>query len=98
MTKKLILITQEYTVDELGQRISKNTEREVFCDLMSISQKEFQSAGILGLKPVHEFRVWLSEYNGEDTCIFDGVRYSVYRTYCPGNGRIELYVEKDVGA
>lgn len=98
MTKKLKLVSKQYTVDDLGQKKATEIEKEVFCDVMSISQKEFQSAGLVGMKPTYEFRVWLSEYNGEEVCIYEGKRYSVYRTYCQGNGRIELYVEKDTGS
>lgn len=98
MTKKLVLISKAYTKDEIGQLVATDVRKEVFCDVMSITSKEFLNAGTLGLKPKYEFRIWRNEYNGEQFVEYEGIRYEVYRTYEQGNGRIELYTQNEVGA
>lgn len=97
MTKKLVLISKEYTIDSIGQRVPKEERKEVFCDVGSVTAGEFARAGAIGFKPVYQFKVWEAEYNGQEIVEYDGQRYSVYRTYLSENHRMELYVHKDVG-
>ena len=93
-TTKIKLVQKTYSTDSIGQKIALEEIHEVFADVMSITAKEFANAGILGLKPKYEFRVWLAEYNNEEFVDYNGKRFKVYRTYAQGNGRIELYVEE----
>ena len=97
MTKKLVLISKEYTTDSIGQKIAQEVRKEVICDVGSITAGEFAQAGAIGFKPVYQFKVWDVEYNGQDIVEYDGQRYSVYRSYRSENHRMELYVHKDVG-
>lgn len=97
MNKKCKLISKTYTVDFIGQRVSADIEREIYCDVNSITTTEFINAGQLGLKPEIKVKVWKNEYHGEDELIIDDVYYSIYRTYVDRDGRIELYVQRRVG-
>jgi len=71
-------------------------DRAVFANRRSVSQKEFYEAGILGLKPEFRFDVRFFEYNGEDSLIYEGKRYVIYRTYRRGE-YAELYAYRKIG-
>lgn len=74
------------------------TTREVFCELSSITQKEFYQAQAVGIQP--ELCFLLSDYldyQNEECIEFEGTRYKVIRTYKPKNSNsIEIYVSKVV--
>lgn len=56
------------------------------------------SAGQMGFKPELRFKVWRSEYSGENIVKYNDVRYSIYRTFEAEDGRIELYAERRSGS
>ena len=93
----LTLISTEKTQDDYG--IWKNTEtpHDVFVQVDSITRAEFYEAGRNGLNPEFRFRMFAGDYNGEAICAFNGLRYSIYRTYKTRNDLIELYVEREGG-
>lgn len=72
-------------------------KREVFAKMYSITEKEFYDAGMQGLKPEFRFDVRACEYGGEDTLVYDGIKYAVCRTYRKGREYIELYVMRKAG-
>ena len=94
---KLIGIGTTTTVDSIGQYISNRTEVDVIAQIRDITQSEFSSAGLVGFKPAKEFRVRSWEYCGERLVEYDGITYSVYRTYLAPDGRMELYTEERTG-
>lgn len=94
----LTLISETFTVDELGQRVPAENRREVFCQMKSVSQSEFFGAGQLGLKP--EYKAVMTtplDYGGEEIAEYEGERYAVYRTYAPDGGQLELYLKREAG-
>lgn len=91
------LLKTEYTQGAYGQNTSTTTERSLMCNIASISAAEFFRAGNEGLRPEKVFYIWANEYNNEDALIFEGIKYSVYRTYENKNGRIELYTHIKAG-
>lgn len=96
MDKLIILISKEFTKDEIGQDIPDDIKREVFAEEKSITQNEFFAAGQTGLKPSIAFLVWDFEYMGENELIYGYDTYNIYRTYKKGE-RIELYCEVRIG-
>ena len=78
-------------------RDGEATRREVFCSVQSVSRSEFFQGGQNGLKPEYMFTVFFGDYEGEDTVEYNGVVYSVYRTYHARTDELELYVQKKVG-
>lgn len=94
---KLIGIGSATTVDGIGQYISEKTEVNVIAQIRDITQSEFSSAGLVGFKPSKQFRVRSWEYCGENIVEYDGVEYSVYRSYLASDGRMELYTEERTG-
>lgn len=94
---KVFLILEEYEADAIGQEIAKETKKELFCEINSISQSEFNVAGHNGIKPECKVIIWEAEYNGEQIIEIGGKRFTVYRTYSRDDGKIELYSEKRIG-
>lgn len=68
--------------DSQGNEIIQRTERELFCSVYGVTQREFYRAATAGLRP--ELTVRLTEYTdyeGEEIARYDGVYYTVIRTY-----------------
>ena len=97
MADVLILIAQTITVDEYGREVATETERQVYCEVYSISQTEFYAAANTELNPEYRFDVFFGDYHGEDVCLFNGARYAIYRTFRNGD-TLELYAERKIGA
>lgn len=95
---KIGLVGKTYISDAIGNMTEQETITNVFANLKSISAKEFFDGGQNGLKPDKKFIVREFEYNEQNEIDFDGVRYSVYRTYSKEDGFVELYTEKKVGS
>jgi len=96
MTDVITLIPQEITLDDYGNEEATDTESTVFCEVASITQTEFYAAADTQLNPEFRFTVFFGDYNGEQIVIYNGVRYSIYRTYRTGDD-LELYVERKIG-
>ena len=95
--EKIKLLTIEYTQDDLGEWTETRTETEVFARVESITMSEFYQAGMQGFKPEYKMTVWMNEYSNEALIEYDGLIYTVYRTYHRDDGRIELYVTQRKG-
>lgn len=70
------------------------TQREVFCEVRSIGQKEFYDSYATDFYP--ELKLVLADhldYEGERLVEHEGQRYRVIRTYRPGQS-LELTVER----
>ena len=98
MDDVLKLISRTYTKDKYGVQKATETEREVFCDVRSISRMEFFEAGRNGLNPEYEFIIAETEWQRETILEYRGKRYGIYRTYIePNTDFIELYAERKGG-
>lgn len=98
MDDVLILMKEAFTTDARGIRKATFTERQVFCQVHSISRSEFYDAGRNGLSPEYEFTVFAGDYDGERTCKYSGSSYAIYRTYrVPGTDYMELYAQTEGG-
>lgn len=92
------LISVETETDELGQVIGTNeTERQIFCSELSITQSEFYSAGQLNRKPQIMLVVDSDEYDEEGKIKFGKKKHSIYRTFMRSDGLTELYCEVKAG-
>lgn len=91
------LISVRYDQDENAIHIPKETKKEVFCEVKSVSGNEWASAGSQGLKAEYKVTVFAYDYQGEEIAELDGVRYGIYRTYLANNEDIELYLERKSG-
>lgn len=93
----LTLVTATKTQDEYGVWRSSWSKRDVFCQADSVTRSEFFDAGRNGLNPEYRFTLFAGDYNGEQTVIYKGLPYAVYRTYHARTDIIELYVERKGG-
>lgn len=99
MNDVLTLIAETTIKNKYGVDVpSKNPiETEVLCECHEISRNEFFEAGRNGLNPQFMFTVFAGDYNGQSECFYNGLRYSIYRTYKADGDYIELYVERKGG-
>ena len=91
----LVGYTQEQ--DEFGVWRSTPTERDVYCSVESVTRAEFFEGGRNGLNPEYKLTMFYADYNGEDTVVYNGQAYGVYRTYHAKTDELELYVERKGG-
>ncbi len=84
--------------DEIGQEISLEKKRKVFCDVSSVSGSETFDAGRNNIVPECKVTIFAPEYESETVVILDNTRYGVYRTYWDKKyDTMELYLSKKVG-
>ena len=91
------LISSTKTQDEYGVWKETLTERQVFCNVTSISAAEFFEGGRNGLNPSYRMIVFDGDYQGETMLKYNGKTYAIYRTYRSRNDELELYVERKGG-
>lgn len=89
----LISETQPHGVfDDAGEE-----ERQVFCNVRSVTRNEAYAAYSQGLHPEYVFELSdVAEYRGEKLCVFNNVRYRIIRTYAASQ-YMELVAERVVG-
>lgn len=92
------IIKIEYAEDKIGQEIEIKKEKTVYCDIESISSKEWHQAGNKGMKPELKIIMPKPDYTGETMAEVEGKEYTIYRTYAQKKSEdIELYLTKKVG-
>lgn len=97
MDSVIKLIAQSKAQDKYGVWRPTETIRQIYCNVNSISMSEFYEAGRNGLNPQYRFLVFQGDYENETMCEYEGLRYSIYRTYRRGD-TVELYVERKGGS
>lgn len=90
------LINQTRQQDECGVWRSAETKTQVFVKVESVSMAEFYEGGRNGLNPQYRFLMFHGDYEGQTVCEYNGLTYSIYRTYRRGD-TVELYVERKGG-
>lgn len=93
----MYLISETFTANVYGVYEKTEVRRKVFCDVSSVTQTEWFEGGRNGLNPEYRLTMFVGDYEGEQVCELNGVRYTIYRTYITKNDLIELYVEKRKG-
>ncbi|WP_337970290.1 phage head closure protein [Virgibacillus salexigens] len=94
---EVTLINKTIDYDDLGNPIPSETKTTVLCQLGSIGRSEFYEASAQGLKPEIEFVIHAFEYSGESEIEFQGVLYTVIRTFRRDFEEIELTCERNIG-
>lgn len=92
----LVGIAQRYQ-DANGVWKKTKGQRDVFAKVESATRAEFFGGGRNGLNPEFVFTVFHGDYQGEETIIYAGRAYGVYRTFIDGGDYIELYAERKGG-
>ena len=94
MIEILNLITQTYDPTDPTYSTFLTTKRQVFGGVRSIGQSEFYQAQTTNLKPELKFVLAdYLEYQGETLAEYNGIRYSILRTYRSGN-ELELVLTR----
>lgn len=93
----ITLVSETYKKNSKGVMKKTTTEREIFCQVDSVSRNEFFEAGRNGLNPEYVFTIFFDEYEGEKTVIYNGEQFGIYRTYRGRNDTLELYAERKGG-
>ena len=93
----ITLVKEVKTQDTNGVWRMTETERDVFCQVNSITRAEFFEAGRNGLNPGYTFTMFFGDYDGERTVKYNGNANGVYRKYHGRTDVIELYVERKGG-
>lgn len=91
------LVGYSRTQDEFGVWRSTPSERQVFCSVDSVTRDEYFEGGRNGLNPEYRITMFFGDYNGENTVVYNGISYGVYRTYHAKTDELELYVERKGG-
>lgn len=91
---ELTLINQTVVEDEIGNQVPVETETVILCGLKSVARNEYYSAATAGLRPEIVFIIHPYEYNGEQKVIYEGIRYSVVRSYSVNMEELELTCER----
>lgn len=93
----ITLVAETHTQDAYGVWRPSQTTRDVFAQVDSVTRSEFFEGGRNGLNPELVFRMFQGDYQGEKICVYNGVAYSIYRTFHARNDIIELYAERKEG-
>lgn len=81
---------------ETGIMHTTPVTRDVFAEVESITRAEYYAAGQIGITPSFKFTMPRVNYNEEQSCIYKGRTYGIYKTF-EKHGEIELYVEVKAG-
>ena len=93
----IILITDVYSADSIGQMVSTASTSQVFCNVQSVSQSEWFQGGQNGLKPEYKVTMFAPDYSGQQEVEYKGIKYGIYRTYLRQDELLELYLERKTG-
>lgn len=102
MDDLILLISENYRKDAIGNVTVTETVTPVWAHLQSVTRAEWADAGQNGLQPQLVAVTPIVNYSGEQVVqIGSGEsarRYAVYRTYFgPDSDTIELYLERKAG-
>lgn len=78
-------------IDDEGQ------ETELFCAEFPVVSAEFYKASQQGIMCEKALLINSDEYDYEETCVYEDVRYSIFRTFPRVDGYTELYLNQNVG-
>lgn len=87
------LVTESFTRNSYGVMESSTTKHKVYVDVTSANQQEWFEGGRNGLNPQYRFTMFSFDYHNEKIIEYQGVQYTIYRTYYRSTDEIELYVE-----
>lgn len=91
------LVSESWTQDENGVQRATATKRKVFVNVSSVTSQEWFEGGRNGLNPQYRFKMFQFDYLGEKIIEYNGVQYTIYRTYNRSVDEIELYTELKKG-
>jgi SPP1 family predicted phage head-tail adaptor len=98
MDDVITLVKVETVKDKYGITTTQETSaQDVFCAIKSVSRAEWFEGARTGLNPQYCFTIHAAEYDQEHIVRYNGINYSVYRTFLVDPDHLELYVEYKKG-
>lgn len=94
----ITLLAATKSQNDYGVWTETLSNRDVFCQVDSVTRAEFFEGGRNGLNPEFRMTMFAGDYEGERLLIYHGLTYSVYRVYQGRNDTVELYVERKGGS
>lgn len=91
------IVKNELLQDEFGVWREYPERRDVFAQVDSVTRAEFFEGGRNGLNPEYRFSMFFGDYEGEDTLIYNGQPYAIYRVFNGRTDTVELYAERKGG-
>lgn len=91
------LLTETYEVDSYGIQQPTVQRVKIYCNVASVTRSEWFEGGRSGLNPEYRMTMFAPDYSGQKLIEYNGVNYSIYRTYYGRNDTLELYVERRQG-
>lgn len=91
------LVSESFAQNQYGVYEKQTTKRKVFVKVSSVSSNEWFEGGRNGLNPQYRFTMFQFDYLGEKIIEFNGVNYTIYRTFNKSVDEVELYVELKKG-
>lgn len=80
----IYLLSTTNSTNDLGDSIKIHAKRQVFAEKKSVRQSEFYQAAATGLKPEIAFEIWSREYQQEQLLDYEGILYTIIRTFKKG--------------
>lgn len=93
----LYLLSTTYTPNQYGVPVPSWEKAEVMAKKESCTRNEVDIAGRQGHNPQYVFTIFKGDYDGEQSCEYEGLTYAIYRTYEVDGDYMELYVERKGG-
>ncbi len=91
---KLISVT--WAPDDIGNQVAKETKKEVFANMFTVSAAEYYNAALTGLRPSLMFEVYSFEYSGQTRLEYEGKTYNIIRATTAGE-KTRLVCEEVAG-
>lgn len=91
------LVSESWTQDNTGVQRRSTEKRKVFVKVSSVNSQEWFEGGRNGLNPQYRFTMFQFDYLGEKIIEYNGIQYTVYRTFNKSVDEIELYTELKKG-
>lgn len=90
MKESLTLIQKTLSND--AYQTETQTQRTVYADKLPLHSNAFHAAAASGFDLQHIMKVYAFEYAEEQTAVYNGREYDIYRTYQPNDDWVELYL------
>lgn len=93
------LISESEYLDDSGDVIENadDTEKNIYCNLLSINQSEFYQAMATGFKPEAKLEIYAAEYSGEKKVRINNRVYDVIRIFSGKNSDVlEITLGSDI--
>lgn len=91
------LVTTEVYLDDNFVQKTREVKEEMYCSVTNVNQYEFRNAQASGNKPALTFIFNYDDYKDNSHLLYEGKKYTIYRTFVRQDGYIECHSEVKQG-